>query len=259
MIGPVSKTPQPRHPYLSGTPSIHRTFESTRRFLWRPYQCCQAAPSGHPHSKDPLHRCHLLVPMGQQDVCLPQRTSSFHLQPGSHRHPVTYFGLIQCQVLPPRHLYHPVLPYRHEGKLLFPLCAACVEEEMPKRPLDRCAECVHTDQQRALTGTWCSPELDKAVELGYEVQYIYEVWHFDETCKGLFRDYVNTWLEDQARSQWVARRSQNRRTKTNLHPKSSYEHEGIQLEYDKIEYNPGLRTLAKTDAQFYVGQVWTTP
>lgn len=30
-----------------------------------------------------------------------------------------YFGLIQCQVLLPRSLYHPVLPYRHGEKLLF--------------------------------------------------------------------------------------------------------------------------------------------
>ena len=53
-----------------------------------------------------------------------------------------YFGLIQCQILPPRELYHPVLPYRHDDKLLFPLCAACVEQEMPKRPLERSSECV---------------------------------------------------------------------------------------------------------------------
>ena len=77
-----------------------------------------------------------------------------------------YFGLIQCQVLPPRDLYHPVLPYRHDGKLLFPLCATCVQDEMPKRPWDRSVECHHTDAQRVLTGTWCSPELAKAVELG---------------------------------------------------------------------------------------------
>ena len=65
-----------------------------------------------------------------------------------------YFGLIKCKILPPRHLYHPVLPYRHDDKLLFPLCARCVQNEMPKRPLERCAECVHTDEQRTLTGTW---------------------------------------------------------------------------------------------------------
>ena len=38
-----------------------------------------------------------------------------------------------------------------------------------------------------------------------------------------------------------------------------FEKEGIQLEYDNIKKNPGLRTLAKGNAQLHVGQVWTTP
>ena len=156
-----------------------------------------------------------------------------------------YFGLVQCKVLPPRHLYHPVLPYRHDSKLLFPLCAACVEQEMPKRPLDRCAECVHTDEQRALTGTWCTPELSKAVDLGYDIQYIYEVWHFDETCEGLFKDYVNTWLKiKQEASGWPSWVGEDE-TKRQQYLREYFEHEGIQLEYNKIQKNPGLRTLAK--------------
>jgi len=65
-----------------------------------------------------------------------------------------YFGVIQCRVLPPRELYHPVLPYRHEGKLTFPLCATCAQEEMTKRPLERSAQCAHSDEQRALTGKY---------------------------------------------------------------------------------------------------------
>jgi len=119
-----------------------------------------------------------------------------------------------------------------------------VEEEMPKRPLDRSAECVHTDQQRTLTGTWCSPELNKAVELGYQVQYIYEVWHFDETCEGLFRDYVNTWLKIKVEASGWPEDVQSEEAKQK-YIDDFLEHEGIQLEYDKIEYNPGLRTLAK--------------
>ena len=155
-----------------------------------------------------------------------------------------YFGLIQCQILPPRELYHPVLPYRHDNKLLFPLCAACVEQEMPKRPLERSSECVHTDRQRVLTGTWCTPELEKAVELGYQVQYIYEVWHFDETCEGLFRDYVNTWLKIKQEASGWPKDDMSEEAKQDYIQKY-FEHEGIQLEYDKIEKNPGLRTLAK--------------
>ena len=155
-----------------------------------------------------------------------------------------YFGLIQCQILPPRELYHPVLPYRHDDKLLFPLCAACVEQEMPKRPLERTSECVHTDRQRVLTGTWYTPELEKAVELGYQVQYIYEVWHFDDTCEGLFRDYVNTWLKIKQEASGWPKDDMSEEAKQDYIQKY-FEHEGIQLEYDKIEKNPGLRTLAK--------------
>ena len=115
---------------------------------------------------------------------------------------------------------------------------------MPKRPWERTAECNHTDEQRVLTGTWCSPELDKAVDLGYEVQYIYEVWHFKETCEGLFRDYVNTWLKiKQEASGWPAGVETEEQKQTYI--QDYYEREGIQLEYANIKKNPGLRTLAK--------------
>jgi hypothetical protein len=30
----------------------------------------------------------------------------------------SYFGLVKCTVLPPRGLFHPVLPYRTQGKLI---------------------------------------------------------------------------------------------------------------------------------------------
>jgi hypothetical protein len=46
-------------------------------------------------------------------------------------------------------------------------------------------------------------ELKKALEKGYVVQLIYEMWHFDETeqydpktkTEGLVTDYVNTFLK----------------------------------------------------------------
>ena len=184
-----------------------------------------------------------LYPWVNKTSVYPKGHPTFISQPG-HTDIQQYFGLIQCQILPPRHLYHPVLPYRHEGKLLFPPCAACVNEEMAKKSVERSAECIHTDEQRTLTGTWCSPELNKAVELGYEVQYIYEVWHFDETCEGLFADYVNTWLKiKQEASGWPTGVETEEQKQAYIH--ENYKHEGIQLEYNKIGKNPRLRTLAK--------------
>ena len=56
----------------------------------------------------------------------------------------TYFGLVKCKILPPHGLYHPVLPYRSGGKLTFPLCRTCVEQEQPKPFTERSRRCPHT-------------------------------------------------------------------------------------------------------------------
>ena len=185
-----------------------------------------------------------LYPWVNKKCVYPKRHPQLLSQPG-HTDISIYFGVIQCRLLPPRELYHPVLPYRHAGKLTFRLCATCVKEEMTKPLLERSYRCAHSDKERALTGTWCTPELQKAVELGYQIQYIYEVWHFPETCQGLFQDYVNTWLKiKQVASGWPSWVGDDE-TKRQQYIREYYEHEGIQLEYDKIEHNPGLRTLAK--------------
>ena len=89
----------------------------------------------------------------------------FISQPG-HTDIRRYFGIVQCRVLPPRELYHHVLPHRHGGKLTFPLCAACVEEEMTKAPLERSYLCAHSKDQRVLTGTWCTPSWRKPSSWG---------------------------------------------------------------------------------------------
>jgi hypothetical protein len=57
-------------------------------------------------------------------------------------------GLVRCTVLPPRDLYHPVLPYRCNGRLLFCLCRTCAESGSQE-------QCYHeTTSERALTATW---------------------------------------------------------------------------------------------------------
>ncbi len=39
-----------------------------------------------------------------------------------------YRGMIHCKVLPPQNLFIPLLPFRSEGKLTFPLCATCANQ-----------------------------------------------------------------------------------------------------------------------------------
>ena len=48
-----------------------------------------------------------------------------------------YFGIVKLTILPPRGLYHPVLPLRQGGKLTFPLCRTCMEVQMALPMEDR--------------------------------------------------------------------------------------------------------------------------
>jgi hypothetical protein len=105
-------------------------------------------------------------------------------------------GLIKCQVLPPKRLYHPVLLFRHHNKLLFCLCRTCAVE------LNRETECTHnTVAERALTGTCVMDEVRMAVESGYRVLQVYEVYEYRTTQYdpqlggGLFVEYINTFLK----------------------------------------------------------------
>lgn len=74
-----------------------------------------------------------------------------------------YNGLIKVKILPPKRLLHPLLPYRANHKLTFPLCRTCVETQ-------QCSKCLHNEDERALVGTWVSLEVYKALELGYKVK-----------------------------------------------------------------------------------------
>ena len=50
-----------------------------------------------------------------------------------------------------------------------------------------------------MIGTWCTPELQKAVEQGYRIIKIYEISHFpeDQRKEGLFAEYVNKRLKNK--------------------------------------------------------------
>ena len=96
---------------------------------------------------------------------------------------------------------------RSGNKLTFPLCRSCVQEEQAQSMLHRTHYCHHSDVDRILRGTWCTHELIKAVEKGYTLVKIQEVWHFpeDQRRTGLFVDYVNTWLKlKQESAGWLS-------------------------------------------------------
>ena len=82
-----------------------------------------------------------------------------------------FFGVALCTIVPPKKLLHPLLPFCHQGALMFPLCSKCCVEK-------RDDFCQHNDKEQALTGTWTTIEIGKAVTLGYKLLEVKEVWHF---------------------------------------------------------------------------------
>ena len=169
----------------------------------------------------------------------------------------SYFGIALVDILPPTGLFHPVLPVRSGEKLTFPLCSKCVQEEQTKPMLQRTHYCKHTDDERMLRGTWCTPEIEKAIEKGYQIIKIHEVWNFPESQRktGLFAEYVNKWLKTkQEASGWPS-------WCVNIEQKRQYiqeyqEREGIRLDISKIAKNPGRKATAKLMLNRYLLHVF---
>ena len=149
----------------------------------------------------------------------------------------SYKGLLKLKILPPRGLYHPVLPFKCNGKLMFSLCRTCTQS-LQQEP------CTHSDDERAFVGTWVSLEIDKAIEKGYQVLEIYEVWHFFDFSSDLFKDYINTFLKIKREASGWPSHCTTEEAKQQYIP-DYYVHDWIRLDYNLIAHNPGLRGLAK--------------
>ena len=156
------------------------------------------------------------------------------------------FGLVKCKITPPKKLFHPVLPYRSGGKLTFPLCSTCADS-LNQGP------CRHSDKQRELDGVWVSEELKKAIEMGYTNLRMSEVWHFENStqynkraqCGGLFASYIDAFMRIKQEASGYPSTARTE-TERQAYVDAYFEHEGIRLDPDKIEKNPGMRAIAKS-------------
>ncbi|XP_036145305.1 uncharacterized protein LOC118646457 [Monomorium pharaonis] len=151
-------------------------------------------------------------------------------------------GLVRCRVFPPRNLYHPVLPFCVNDKLIFGLCRSC--ETFSK------THCTHdSPSDREFAGTWVSCELRKAVEKGYIVTEVSEIWQYKVTKYdpgnrqgGLFAEYINCFLQlKQEASGWPSE-CQDDDVAKERYLREYKKTEGIVLEKNNIARNPDLRS-----------------
>ena len=109
--------------------------------------------------------------------------------------------------------------------------------------------CNHNENDRCILGTWTSVEINKAVEMGYRILKKYEIYHFSRQER-IFQEYVNWFLKIKQEASGYPPEcyDENKKLieeKVDEYIETYYQNEGIHLNKDKIEYNPGLRTIAK--------------
>ncbi|KAL3091471.1 hypothetical protein niasHS_004876 [Heterodera schachtii] len=157
-------------------------------------------------------------------------------------------GLLLVRVLAPRNIRVPLLGYRtKDGRFTFPLCAWCADRRQ-QRP------CRHDDDKRSWVTAYTHVELNKALQLGYVVTDLFEVWDYEEWDGTLFSSYVNTFvgLKVQATG-WPEGCVTDEQQKAFV---DEFERtEGIRLDSTKMEFNPGLRLIAKTLANSLWGKL----
>lgn len=162
-----------------------------------------------------------------------------------------YFGIIKLKILPPKRLMFPVLPCKINGKLIFGLCNTCAQKNNQK--------CNCTDQERAIVGTWCTPEVCKALEHGYRVIRIYEIYHWENSMQlgrqeeGLFTEYINLFLkikmENSGFPPWIETPEDQQQ-----YIDSYLRHEDILLDRNNVTKNSPLRTLGKIHLNHFWGK-----
>ena len=148
-----------------------------------------------------------------------------------------WHGLIKCKVVPPKGLYHPVLPQRIKvysyEKLVFTFCKACAETRNQNK-------CEHSDNERSFIGTWTTDEVNTAIEKGYKVLRTHEVWYFDKTTDDQFKGFIRRFMKNQAESSKYDFETKEEETNFKIKIKKS-----LNIDIEKFEFNAGLRSISK--------------
>jgi hypothetical protein len=96
-------------------------------------------------------------------------------------------------------------------------------------------------------------EVQKALELGYRLDQIYEVWHFPESSHDLFAAYINTFLKIKQEASGFPEDCNTPEQQQN-YIQEILQREGIQMNPAEIQKNPVRRTIAKL-SELFVGKI----
>ena len=151
------------------------------------------------------------------------------------------FGLVKAVILPPQKLPIPVLPVRHEegGKIFYTLCWKC-SSTLNVFP------CFHTDEERQFTGTYTSFELLNAVDHGYKIIKILELWDWDSSnrSKTVFENYIKVFFKMKLASEGFPSSATTELQKAQYCAEINQRNQ-LDISPAEITNNPGLKNTAK--------------
>lgn len=168
-----------------------------------------------------------------------------------------YNGFIFLKILPPKNLFFPVLPVRLNNKLVFPLCYECARIQNNKN-------CKHDENIRSIVGTYTTMEVKVAVEKNYKILEIYEIYNFlqflpaSETNEGIFTKFINDFIKVKIQASGWPKENMNEIEKKEYIDEYS-KNEGIDLNINEIQNNPGLRSIGKLIVNSFWGKFGQNP
>jgi len=100
---------------------------------------------------------------------------------------------------------------------------------------ERNADCTHTDSERAITCLWTTAEMKKALEKGYKIVKIYDVWNFEQSSTELWKEYIRKFLKIKLEtSEYTCSEEEYRRKARKF-----------DIELRELKRNPGMRFISK--------------
>ena len=113
------------------------------------------------------------------------------------------------------------------------MCKTCAETRNQNK-------CKHSYVQRSFIGTWTTDEVSKAIEKGYNILRIYEVWNFSKSTDTLFKGYIRRFMKIKLESSKYDFKIKEDEDSFKARIKDS-----LDIDVEKFEFNAGLRSIAK--------------
>ena len=156
-------------------------------------------------------------------------------------------GLIQCTVSPPDALFYPILPTYCRGKLMYGLCALCLEAGADHF-------CTHAGTDRHLTDTWTIIEVAEALRCGYELVAVHEILAYERTER-LFRDFYLPLARLKLEAEGWPREDMSPEEKEARVRDINDHMPGLDLSRERVRKNPAKRAFAKLASNAALGKL----